>query len=60
MIDLLSWNKYVILTRFKMKTYSLVLETIRKGNFMFSIDLKDAYFQIPIHPDSCPLSSCYP
>ena len=35
MIDLLSLNGYVILTKFKMKTVSLVLESIRKGDIMF-------------------------
>ena len=33
---------------------SSVLGTIRKGDVMFLIDLKDAYFQSPIHPDSQP------
>ena len=28
------------------------LGSIRKGDWMFSIDLKGAYFQINIHPDS--------
>ena len=28
--------------------------SIRKGNWMVSIDLKDEYFQIPIHPESRP------
>ena len=31
-----------------------VLGSIRKGDWMFSIVLKDAYFQIPIRPDSSP------
>ena len=28
------------------------LVMIRQGDWMFSIDLQDACFQIPIHPDS--------
>ena len=34
-IDLLSLNGYVILTKFKMETVFLVLESIRKGDIMF-------------------------
>ena len=30
----------------------LVLGSIRKGDAIFSINLTDAYFQVPIHPDS--------
>ena len=54
MIDLLSLNGYVALPKFKMEMVSTVLRLIRKGDFMFLIDLKDTYFQIPIYPDSRP------
>ena len=37
-----------------METVMLVLALIRKVDFMFYIDLKDAYSQIPVHPESCP------
>ena len=37
-----------------MEILSSVLGSIRKGDFRFSIDLRDAYFQIHIHPDSPP------
>ena len=37
-----------------METVSLMLGLIKKGDFMFSIDLKDAYLQISNHPDSRP------
>ena len=33
---------------------TLVLASIRTGDFMFPIDLKDAYFQILIHPELGP------
>ena len=45
-------NKYINLSKFKMETPKTVLSSIRKGDWMVSIDLKDAYFHIPIHPDS--------
>ena len=35
-----------------METVPSVLLSVREGNFLASLDLKDAYFQIPIHPSS--------
>ena len=52
MIDLSTLNKAITLTKFKMETPKSVLSSIRKGDWMISIDLKDAYFHIPIHLDS--------
>ena len=40
--------------KFQIETVALILVSIRKGDLMFSVDLKDAYFQIPIHSDSQP------
>ena len=54
MINLLSLNGYVSPTKFMMETVSLILRTFRKGDVMFSIDLKDTNFQIPVHQDSPP------
>ena len=54
MIDLLSLNRFVTLTKFTMETVSSVLGSIRKGDIMILIDLKDVYFQIPFHPESRP------
>ena len=56
-----SWRTVIILstlnprlrkTPFKMETLQSVLLSVRSGDWMVSIDLKDAYLQIPIHPDS--------
>ena len=52
MIDLSPFNKFVQQTPFKMETASSVLLSVRKGDFLASIDLKDAYFQIPVHVSS--------
>ena len=52
MIDLSHLNEFVQLTRFKMETVTSVLLSVREGDFLASLDLKDAYFQIPIHPSS--------
>ena len=51
-IDLSHLNKFVRLTRFKMETVASVLLSVREGDFLASLGLKDAYFQIPIHPSS--------
>ena len=52
MIDLSRLKEFVHLTRFKMETVASVLLSVREGDFIASQDLKDAYFQIPIHPSS--------
>ena len=45
----LSFQRVHTTTPFKMETASSVLLSVRKGDFLASIDLKDAYFQIPVH-----------
>ena len=51
-ISLSHLNEFVQLTQFKMETVAFVLLSVREGDFLASLDLKDAYFQIPIHPSS--------
>ena len=51
-IDLSHLNEFVHLTQFKMETVASVLLSVREGDFLASLDLKDAYFQIPIHRSS--------
>ena len=50
LISLSHLNEFVHLTRFNMETVAFVLLSVREGDFLASLDLKDAYFQIPIHP----------
>ena len=52
MIDLSHLNEFVQLTRFKIETVASVLLNVREGDFLSSLDLKDAYFEIPIHRSS--------
>ena len=52
-IDLSILNKHVVTTKFKMETVRTVMSAIRQGDWMVSLDLQDAYLQVPIHPDSC-------
>ena len=51
-IDLSLLNRFVQPTRFRMETNQLVHRALRRDNWMFSIDLKDAYLQVPVHPGS--------
>ena len=50
--DLSHLNKFVQLTPFKMEAVASVLLSVREGDFLASLDLKDAYFQILIHRSS--------
>ena len=51
-IDLSVLNHLVVKTKFRMETSQSVLRSIRGEDWMFSIDLKDAYLQVPMHPRS--------
>ena len=51
-IDLSHLNEFVLQIPFKMETVTSVLLYVRAGDFLASIDLKDAYFQIPVHQSS--------
>lgn len=42
-------NHYVLSEHFKMESIHMVKNLVQKDNVMISIDLKDAYFMIPIH-----------
>ena len=49
-IDLSYLNKYIINPSFQMESPKSIQAAMRKGLWCTSIDLKDAYFHIPIHP----------
>ena len=51
-IDLSTLNLRVQQTSFKMETLQSVLLSVRPGDWMVSLDLKDAYLQVPMHPES--------
>ena len=51
-IDLSLLNLKVLKTPFKMETLQSVLLSVCRGDWMVSIDLKDAYLQVPMHPES--------
>ena len=52
MIDLSCLNKFVLQTLFKMESCQSVLSSIQRSDWMVSIDLKDAYLQVPVYLDS--------
>ena len=51
-IDLSTLNDYVTSSHFHMETPQSVLRSIRLGGWMVSLDLQDAYLQVPVHHDS--------
>ena len=51
-IDLSTFNHFVVKTSFRMETLRSVLASVRQDDWMVSIDLKDAYLQVPVHPRS--------
>ena len=53
-IDLSTLNRFVDVSHFEMETIQAVLLSICQGDWMASIDLKEAYLQVPIHPESRP------
>ena len=51
-IDLSHLNRFVDVPHFQMETIQSVLLSVRQGDWMASIDLKEAYLQVPVHPAS--------
>ena len=51
-IDLSTLNDYITSSHFHMETPQSVLRSVRPGDWMVSLDLQDAYLQVPVHHDS--------
>ena len=51
-IDLSTLNTFIRQTPFKMETVASVLNAVQENDLLASLDLKDAYFQVPVHPSS--------
>ena len=51
-IDLSFLNRFVRLSHFRMETAQSVLQSLRSGDWLISLDFQDAYLQVPVHPQS--------
>ena len=51
-IDLSRLSHFVRLSYFCIETSLLVHQSLHPGDWMVSIDLQDAYLQVPVHPES--------
>ena len=54
-INLKGLNQFVRQEHFKMEGLHLLPDPLQPGDWMAKMDLKDAYLQVPIHPDHQPL-----
>ena len=52
LIDLSRLNRSVAVSHFHMETSQSVLQSLRQGDWLVSLDLQDAYLQVPVHPAS--------
>ena len=50
-LNLKKLNCYIRYVHFKMESLGDVLNIIKPGVWMASVDLQDAYYTIPVHPD---------
>ncbi|CAJ0933395.1 unnamed protein product [Ranitomeya imitator] len=50
-INLKQLNRYLVIEKFKMETIKSCVRSLIPSCFMTVIDLKDAYYHVPIHPD---------
>ena len=51
-IDLSHLIRFVDVSHFQMETIQSVLLSVRQGDWLASIDLKEAHLQVPVHPAS--------
>ena len=51
-IDLKRVNEYIPYVKFKMETLKNIRDLLKKGDLMVKIDLKDAYFTVPLSQNS--------
>ena len=49
-LNLKPLNRFIQTTKFRMETLPLVKEAVQPGDWLASLDLKDAYLHVPIRP----------
>lgn len=49
-LDLRDLNKLISVQSFKMESLQSIAQALSKGNWMLSLDLKDAYLHVPVNP----------
>ena len=52
---ILNSNENFLYHKFKMDTLRLILALVKRNCYMATIDLQDAYYVLPVHPDHHPL-----
>jgi hypothetical protein len=50
-IDLFRLNRFLRVPHFKMETTRSVAAAILRGDWAVSLDLRDVYLHVPVHPD---------
>ncbi len=50
-LNLKKFNKYLVKEKFRMETLKQILSTLDMNDWLVSVDLKDAYLHVPIHPE---------
>ena len=43
-------NSYLVVPHFKMEGLNVARLTLRRGDWLFKVDIKDAFFHVPVHP----------
>ena len=49
-VNLKALNKFIVEEHFKMEGFHMIKDLVKPGDWLAKLDLKDAYFQVPIHP----------
>jgi hypothetical protein len=48
-LNLKNFNKFLVKEKFRMETLRSILQTLQLDDWLYSLDLKDAYLHVPIH-----------
>lgn len=51
-LDVSALNLFILKTKFHMETICSVMSSMQQRGWMVTLDMQDAYFHVPVHPDS--------